>query len=147
MLLLVTSVALAAGAVVGIEPFWPVEEVSLSEAATLEDIASVVQMIRHGADPSAPAPVRAGVLRAHAVRVTPVEAAVDARRADVLRVLLGNGATLSAPARLPLLCHAEARDAEDVVALLASLPPAIEPSVTCAGVAPVERLKHLSLDE
>ena len=82
------SLGLCAMTLAGPNPYWTQQPVNMSEAAALRDAATVVNLIRHGADPREPHPVRAGALFDHAVTMTPLEAAVAARRPEVVDVIL-----------------------------------------------------------
>jgi hypothetical protein len=98
-----------AGGLAG-DGLWPADEVTLSEAVATRNNAEALRLIRLGADPNQPSRVRAGLLTSHAdVTVRPVEAAVGAQRADALRMLLANGATIDGPELRVLRCYERVR--------------------------------------
>ena len=87
---------------------------SLAEAAALRDAGDVARQLAAGADPNAVFPVRGGVLDALPMRVTPLEAAVEARRAEIVSLLLARGAKPADIEWIRLSCLARERGAPDV---------------------------------
>jgi len=130
---------------------WPPDEVTLSEAVATRNNAEVVRLIESGANPNQPSPVRDGLLtNGYAVTVKPVEAAVGAQRADTLRTLLANGATLDREELSVLRCLEPNRHDSGVRELLAAQNPRLpdpgsripDSDVDCAGVrSPLERVR------
>ena len=116
---------------------WPPDEVTLSEAVATRNNAEALRLIRGGANPNEPSRVRAGLLTSdHDVAVTPVEAAVGAQRADVLRMLLANGATIDEKEMRVLRCYEQVRRDSGIREILGGDAPAVD----CAGVSlPGER--------
>ena len=88
-------------------PMWPRQELNLSEAAAVRDLGEIVRLIQLAEDPDAPRDVRPGFLAEHAVRATPLEAAVAMKDPEVARVLLVNGAAMDAQVWSRLRCSAE----------------------------------------
>jgi hypothetical protein len=88
-------------------PIWPRQQLNLSEAAAARDVAEIVRLIQTSEDPDAARDVRPGILAEHAVRATPLEAAVATRDTEVARVLLANGAAMDAQVWNRLRCSAE----------------------------------------
>lgn len=117
---------------------WPPDEVTLSEAIATRNNAEALRLIALGANPNQPSHVRDGLLtNGYDVFVTPLEAAVGARRADSLRMLLVSGAVIDDRGLLILRCYERERRDADVRAILGARSGA-EPD--CAGVRlPVER--------
>jgi hypothetical protein len=110
-----TVVMLILGAL-GRHPMWHVPELNLSEAAGARDAASVVLLISRGEDPDLARPVRAGVIDPrHYEAMTPIEAALDARRAEIIDLLLRHGAVLDEAHRVEYACKAKARGDGDIV--------------------------------
>jgi hypothetical protein len=109
-----TVVALAL-AVAGRHPMWPLSDANLAEAAATRDAATVVLLIGEGHDPDVPRMVRPGVLARGAVRRTPLEAALEEQRLEIVDVLLRHGAALSEGQRVEFTCAARARGDDDVV--------------------------------
>jgi hypothetical protein len=117
---------------------WPTDEVTLSEAVATRNNAEAVRLIELGADPNRPSHVRDGLLtNGYDVTVRPVEAAVGAKRADSLRMLLANGALLDKEELLVLRCFEQTRRDSGVREILDARSPG---AVDCDGVrSPVER--------
>jgi hypothetical protein len=125
--------AIIATAVAAASPlFWKGGSLTLSEAAALRDAGEVARQIASGADPNAAYPLRPGVLAASSL--TPLEAAVGSRRAEIVDVLLTHGATVNAGGWRRLHCFAVRTGASDVVSMLDRYKPADAPS-SCEGVS------------
>jgi hypothetical protein len=92
LLLVVAMVGWLGAAIFGAHPFWPIERLTLSEAAALQDGGEVARLLAEGQDPNARYTVRAGLLEGGAGLFTPVEAAVAANRAEILAILVHAGA-------------------------------------------------------
>ena len=131
--LIVATAAMLLGLPFGADPLWRVEPLTLPEAAALRDNGEVVRLIDLGEDPNKAGPVRPNFLRNDAQVVTPLEAAVGARRADMVELLLENGAVMDAAMWTRLMCFAQVVDAGDVRALIEPRRPA-QASETCDGV-------------
>jgi hypothetical protein len=117
----------------GIDPVWHVEPVTLPEAAALRDNAEAMRLIGLGADPNRAGLVRANFAHNKAQMLTPLEAAVGIRRADMVELLLENGARMDGETWTRLICFADVVDAGDVRALLEQRrPPGA--AATCEGV-------------
>jgi hypothetical protein len=128
-----------AGRVVG-GGLWPSHDVTLSEAVATRNNGEAVRLIQRGANPNQPSPVRDGLLtNGYAVTVKPIEAAVGAQRADSVRTLLANGATVDQEELRVLRCLEEARHDSGVRELLAAQSTS---GVDCTGVrSPLERVR------
>jgi hypothetical protein len=118
VLLILGTAGLLAGIPFGVDPVWAVEPVTLPEAAALHDNGEVVRLIMRGDDPNRAGTVRANFVRTEPAVLTPLEAAVAIRRADMVQVLLDNGASLDAGTWTRLFCFATVVDAGEVRALL-----------------------------
>lgn len=104
----------------GRPPFAEPPYASLSEAAATGDAATVVRMVRSHADANAMGTVRQGLLDIHQpLEVTPLEAAVLGRRAELIALLRAHGAVGESGA---LACLAEAIGATDALRSL-GVPP------------------------
>jgi hypothetical protein len=89
---------------------WPPDDVTLAEAVATRNNAEALRLIQRGADPNRAGPVREGLLTSgYDVIVLPVEAAVAAQRADSLRMLLANGASVDDRELRVLRCLERAR--------------------------------------
>lgn len=115
---LVVILILLVGWTVGYHPFWPIPEVTVSEAAATADHAEVVRLITNGADPNGPSPVRIGIINDTAHVMTPLEAAVFVRRLELVKLLVEHGAVLSPQVTTSLIELAKKYDAPDIVAYL-----------------------------
>jgi hypothetical protein len=94
-------------------PIWPRQQLNLSEAAAVRDVAEIARLIESSEDPNAAREVRAGLLAEHAVRATPLEAAVAMRDPEVARLLLVNGAVMDAQVWNRLRCSADGAEMTD----------------------------------
>ena len=86
------------------EPVWPPQSATLPEAVAMRNAGEVARQLGLGADPLAPAPVRAGLLGDEARHLSALEAAVI--RADTLmwRQLLTTGALVDSSTLDVLRC-------------------------------------------
>jgi hypothetical protein len=139
LVLAVASAWWTVGALTG-NGLWPPDEVTLSEAVATRNNAEAVRLIEKGANPNQPGYVRDGLLtNGYAVTVKPIEAAVGAQRADSLRMLLDNGASIDQEELTVLRCLEQARHDSGVSELLAAQATS---AVDCAGVrSPLERVR------
>jgi hypothetical protein len=126
--LVIATAVMLMGLPLGADPLWRVEPITLAEASALRDNGEVVRQIEAGADPNAPSRVRADVLRADAVVVTPLEAAVASDRGDMVQVLVEQGATLDAATWNRLACFASRLEADDALAALEARRPSGAPA-------------------
>ena len=133
ILLIAATAALLVGLPFGYDPLWAVEPLTLPEAAALHDNGEAVRLMMNGADPNTPGLVRANFARSTPAVLTPLEAAVAIRRADMVQLLLEHGARLDAPTWTRLFCFAKVVDAGDVSALLEARRPTAA-SASCEGV-------------
>lgn len=83
-------------AVVDRHPFWPRVTPNLAEAAAMHDAGEVARLLAGGLDPNAAYFVRAGLLRRQSIRVTPLEAALEAGNSEVEALLVRAGASRAA---------------------------------------------------
>ena len=101
-LLALTRVAFLVMAVWDVHPFWRWEPLNLSEAAALRDRGEVARLLAEGADPNATYRVRRGAVRSYAMEMTPMDAALAARRDEIVQLLLDGGAKpASTPSTTP----------------------------------------------
>ena len=120
------------GAAGGTPPFWRGGALTLSEAAALHDQGELVRLIAAGSDPNARYALRPGVLAARSL--TPLEAAVGARRAEVVDLLMLHGATMDANNWTRLHCLAIQTGASDMVETVDRYRPNVA-GASCEGVA------------
>ena len=123
---------LLGGAVAGYHPLWPAEEPTVSEAILLRDLGTLHRWLERRVDLSQQYPVRPGMINDRALRLTPFEAVIAARRDDVLLFLRARGIHPSAQELPRLRCLAAQKEARDVLALLGGAPPP-----DACGTAPV----------
>jgi hypothetical protein len=105
----IVIVAMAGGS----PSFWQGGSLTLSEAAALHDQGVLVRLIASGSDPNAVYPLRHDVLSIPSA--TPLEAAVGARRAEMVDLLMLHGAAVDADSWRRLHCFAVETGAADVV--------------------------------
>jgi hypothetical protein len=130
---LVMAAVVVAGWAAGRQPFWPTPEVTLSEAVATRDLGEALRLIaQEHIDPDSAQPVRAGMLPDNQPAVlTPLAAAVETRRTEMVRLLLDHGASPAAAARTALICRAVALGGEGIVALLLSTGDRSDPRSAC----------------
>jgi hypothetical protein len=117
------SAVIVAAAIAGTAvPFWQGGSLTLSEAAALRDRGEAVRLIASGSDPNAVYALRRGVLASDSM--TPLEAAVGARRAEMVDLLMLHGASVDAAGWRRLRCEAASSGADDVVGMLDRYKPA-----------------------
>jgi hypothetical protein len=118
----------------GSHPLWRVESVNVSEAAAQRDRATVVRLIARGEDPYARHQIRADLLFNDAISLSPLEAGIAARRAEIVDVILFSARTPPEPATWTYLkCLAELEGDKDVTATLDRYRPE-SATQTCDGV-------------
>ena len=78
-------------------PFWLFEPLNLAEAAALRDRGEVARLLDAGENPNATYRIRRGFVRDYAVEMTPMAAALAARRDEIVQLLLDAGAKPPAP--------------------------------------------------
>jgi hypothetical protein len=128
------SAALVVPAVSGHVPsFWRGGLLTMSEAAALRDAGVVVQLIGDGEDPNATYSLRPDVLAVQSA--TPLEAAVGARRAEIIELLMTHGAKIAPAAWGRLHCFALNTGAGDVVQAVDRYRPEGVADASCDGVA------------
>jgi hypothetical protein len=123
------SLAWTGGAAAG-GGLWPARDETLSEAAATRNKAEAARLIAIGQDPNRPWRVRENLLPGDQSRiVTPLEAAVLARRPDMAQMLIDYGASLDGEQLRRLRCSSERLEDRDVRAFLERLSP--EPWPLC----------------
>jgi hypothetical protein len=122
-----------AGGVIGRHPLWSEQPVNMSEAAAARDRALVTRLLRRGERPDEPRRVRAGLVSHRAVTLTPIEAAIAARRAEVVNVLLPDVRPLDPATWNRLRCLAEQAGEQDTTVLLDRWQPP-GATVQCGGI-------------
>jgi len=101
-------------AALGYQSLWADRDVTLTQAARAGDSATVFRMLKAG-------PHRADLL-------APLEAAVESRQVETVRLLIERAGPLSESDREQLACLAVAAVAPEVAAYLrSSFPPATQP--------------------
>ena len=135
--LAVLSLYSALGAVGG-HGLWPADDVTLPEAIATRNSAEAARLIGLGQDPNARDRVRAGILAGHDIWVTPLEAAVWTRDANLVKMLLNYGAVADRREVRILRCIAGAAGDRETHEALAGL--SSEPWPACDEVEiPTER--------
>jgi hypothetical protein len=129
----ILAVVVVAGWAVGLHPFWPTPDITLSEAAAIRDAGELYRLLvfEHH-DPNRPWPVRAGMEGAEADNVLPLEMAVRVRRAEIVRILLDHGATVGdSVSRTRLICIAVTTKERDVLDALLATGDGSDPRTAC----------------
>ena len=127
----ISAVIVVTAAAGGSPPFWRGGTLTLSEAAALRDQGEVTRLTVSGTDPNAVYPLRPGVIAAGAL--TPLEAAVGARRAEMVELLMLRGARVDPSGWRRLHCFALSMGAADVVQMLERYTPA-NATASCEGI-------------
>ena len=96
-LLGLTRVVFLVLAIWDVHPFWLFEPLNLAEAAALRDRGEVARLLAHGENPNATYRIRRGFVRDYPVEMTPMAAAVAARRDEIVQILLDGGAKPQSP--------------------------------------------------
>lgn len=109
-------------------------DLTMSEAAVLRDEAELLRQMKHGSSPDAAYPIRRGMLSEQDYILTPLEAGIAARHAEVVQLLVDNGAKLTG-ANLPrLVCLARLNDATDIATFLQAHAPPNVSELDCTGI-------------
>lgn len=127
--LAVAWIAVLALASDGEHPLWGLTPRNVAEAAAFRDGAAIVRLVRQGSNINAAGEVREGFISREPVTVTPLEAAVRARRGEIVRLLLDLGAAPDAVTWSRIWCEAE--DAESRTLLEPHRPEGAD--TACAG--------------
>ena len=109
--------------------FWEGGTLTLAEAVALRDRAEVARQIEAGADPNAEYALRPGVLAT--TRATPLEAAVLARRPEIVQLLKHEGAVVDERSWHHLHCVAAEIGQRDVIDAIDAYRPATAATVSC----------------
>ena len=96
-LLALTRVVFLALAIWDVHPFWLFEPLNLAEAAALRDRGEVARLLARGENPNATYRIRRGFVRDNPVDMTPMAAAIAARRDEIVRLLVDAGVKPPAP--------------------------------------------------
>jgi hypothetical protein len=128
------TATLVIGPLVGFDPIWRSEALTLPEAAGLRDNGEVLRLLRDGADINAAGPIRPDFIKSYEITMTPLEAAVGIRRADMVKLLLDRGAVMDQQSWPGLVCFARQERATDVEALLVERAPAGASLASCDGI-------------
>ena len=134
ILFVLLTATVVVGPLVGFDPIWRSEALTLPEAAGLRDDGEVQRLLRDGADVNAAGSIRPDFVKSYAITMTPLEAAVGIRRADMVTLLLDRGATLDQSNWPRLVCFARQERAADVEAVLIARGPAGATQASCDGI-------------
>ena len=110
---------------------------TLTEAAAIASHADVARLLQRGADPNAPARLRAGIVRNRESVMTPLEAATGSIRTGPVQMLVDRGATIDQKTVPVLWCSAVARGNGDMLTFLREHAPRGDVPVDCNGVRSV----------
>ena len=115
---------------------FPRGTMTLPEAAVVASHADAAKLLQGGADPNAPARVRAGLVRMRESTMTPLEAATGAIRTGPVQMLIDRGATIDDRNYAVLWCGSIARGNQDMRRFLEARRPNRSP-IDCATVRPL----------
>lgn len=131
-LLAAASVVALTLAAFGRHPMWPDESLNLGEATGVRDEAEVARLIEDGHDLNVRYAIRPGLMFDYPTRLTPLEVAVAANDAQMVRRLLTSGAVMDAALWTYLRCIA---DGDRVIPTLDEYRPS-GALLRCDGVSP-----------
>jgi hypothetical protein len=132
----VAALLVVVGWLVRAAPFWPLPDLTLSEAAAVKDAGEVARLIEfEGRDPNRPWPVRPGLLDGTDAReLTPLQAALAIGREEMTRVLIAHGARPSAGAAgAALICRAMSADEYEMAEMLVQVYDGPDPRAHCGA--------------
>jgi hypothetical protein len=109
--------------------FWQGGTLTLAEAAALRDQGEVARLIEAGADPDREYGLRPDILAT--ARATPLEAAVAARRPEIVNLLMHEGATMDERGWRHLHCLAVQIGAADVIEAVDTYRPGTAAPASC----------------
>ena len=124
-------------AALGIPPGADGRTMTLSEGMVVASHADVALLLQGGADPNAPARVRAGLVGLSERTATPLEAATASIRTGPVPRLLEAGAVIDERTYPILWCAASKRLNREMISLLESRRPAGVSTVDCSAVRSV----------
>ena len=113
--LALTSLVLLVAAAVHRGPLWSDRPINVSEAAATRDRATMIRLIDEGSDPTKAYPVPPGIVSARLQYLTPLEAAIAARRSEVVDLLLWRMEIRDDSVLTRAWCLARHTKADDVV--------------------------------
>ena len=133
----VGSVLWLSGGAFGFPRSFDGRTLTLTEATVIASYADADRLLRNGADPNAPAHLRAGIVRNRESMMTPLEAATGAIRTGPVQMLVDSGARIDERTFPVLWCAATARRNQDMLRVLASRRPPAQAAIDCATVRPL----------
>ena len=126
-----------AAAAAGVPGAFDSRTMTLTEATAIASHADVARLLQRGADPNAPAHLRAGIVRNRELVMTPLEAATGAIRTGPVQMLVDRGAAIDQTTFPVLWCAAVAHRNGDMLAFLREHSPQADVPIDCAGVRSV----------
>lgn len=109
---------------------------TLTEAAAVASHADAARLLQAGADPNAPARLRAHLVMNDEKTMTPLEAATGMFRTGPVQLLVDHGAKIDASNLAVLWCGAEAKHNQDMLRFL-EMRNGSKPSLDCRTVKPL----------
>lgn len=131
------TLAVVGGWIAGADPFWPIVDLTLSEAVLTKDAGEVVRLLeREGVDANRRWPVREELMNPPA-SVTPLEAAVMIRRSEIIPLLLRHGTVIpEGEDRVALICLAVRSAADEIGEFLVKTGNGPDPRSGCPSPPP-----------
>ena len=126
-----------AASVLGIPRGFDGRTMTLTEATAVASHADVARLLQSGADPNAPAHLRAHLVRNNDTTMTPLEAATGAIRTGPLQMLLEHGAEIDRTTFPVLWCAAKLRANGDMLRFLELHRPSTPVTIDCSRVRAV----------
>jgi len=123
-------------AALGIPRAFDGRDMTLTEAAAVASHADAERLLDGGADPNAPARLRAHLVMNDEKAMTPLEAATGMFRTGPVQLLVDHGARIDASNLAVLWCGAEARHNQDMLRFL-EMRNGSKPSLDCRTVKPL----------
>jgi hypothetical protein len=118
------SAAMVALSALGANPVWATGPMTMSEAAVMRDPAMVARAIAAGEDPYVARTVRRGLLVERDLMLTALDAAIGARRGEVVQFILWAAPPREAAVWERATCLAESVGDRDVTTVLDAARPA-----------------------
>ncbi len=91
----------------GPHPIWSLDARNLAEAAAFRDGGAIVRFMEAGEDPRQPVLVRPGVIAEEGMTLTAIDAAVVAKRPEIVQLLFDLGLSLDAASWTQAWCLAD----------------------------------------
>jgi hypothetical protein len=145
-----SGLAIIGGTAIGMHPFWPTPDLTVSEYAAVTDTADVVRLLQSGVDPNGAFHVRPAFLMdwynaqndsaftkpgmtlfETNGMYRPLQVAVIVRQPGLVRTLIRAGGTLPGGTRVAAVCFASAHHDDGIVQSLLATGDGTDPRASC----------------